>query len=115
MTKYRDWFIALAAIAGIILLLTDRYTIRKERDLYKTQVQNDFKSKYLPLERQLRESEQLRMGLVLRIDSIDNTNTNLVRVNKSLDSTLRKIRGSYSRKTPSELETEMINRYNKIK
>lgn len=113
MTKQNILIILL--IVFLVLFMFYSNNLKRERDLYKNQVQNDFKSKYLQLERELRSSERQRMALVLCVDSIDNRNSDLVRVNKLLDSTLRKIRGFYSKKSPSQLETEMIDRYNKSK
>lgn len=108
----KDRAVVLLCIVFLIVVLFDSSNVRKERDLYKNQVKDDFKSKYLQLERELKSSERQRMVLVHHLDSIDNVNSVLVRGIKDKDSIILKIKGSYSRKTPSELENEMIKRFN---
>lgn len=75
----------------------------------QTKTQHDLETKCRVLEQELSESEQSRLVLGHRFDSLHRHGENLIRINHRLDSAL-KIKGTYAQRTPSELELEMIKR-----
>ena len=110
MIKYKIGLVVLGVLLVTSLFFGNQY--RKESDLYKTKVQNDFNTKYLLLEQRFRTSERERMVLVHHSDSLDNRSKSLDSALHVKDAEIKKIKGSYNKRTPSELETEMIKRAN---
>ncbi len=105
-------------LSGILLVLLVANLVftssfKKERDLYKNKVQNDFNTKYLLLEKKLQISESTRRGLDNRIDSLNLSIQTLTESNLTLDRELTKVKGKYKDRTPSELEKLMVEVYEK--
>lgn len=101
--------IAIASLLYVIELLNQRH--QAELDI-KSKTENDLKANNLLLEQRLGASERERLVLVLRFDSVNDRVEALVRVNNKLDSTLTKVKGRYNNRSVSQLENEMIKRYN---
>jgi hypothetical protein len=95
------------AIVIIVMLGLAAYEFKRDRDFYKNKIENDFKQKYLLLERQLRDSERERLDLVHHYDSLVLRNTT---IGSSLDS-IKKVQKNYKSphktKTIKELEESM--------
>jgi len=111
--KNMIWKIAVAILTvllGVSLFTGARF--KREKDLYKNKIKNDFESKYLQLEYNFRRSERQRLDFINRFDSIDRINKSTLRINEELLKEIRKIRGAYVRKNAAELEQEMIRRAN---
>lgn len=104
--------IAVALILLIGLLFVIKYENKRYQDELNrnAKVENALRANTRLLELRLGVSEQQRMVLVLRFDSLRDLNQSLVQTNLKLDSTLTKIKGSYNKRTPSQLEAEMIAR-----
>ncbi len=96
----------------MVALMSENYSLKKERDLYKTKIEHDFKTKYTAIEQQLRESERQRVTL---IDSLNSRNLHiqtLNRVSDSLNNQLESVKGRYDKLTSSDKAKEMEKRAN---
>jgi phosphoserine phosphatase len=97
--------IALLLISGFLNVYQ-----KKEKEIYKNLVDEQFKQRYVELEQKLKQSEQQRLVLG---DSIINLNIHREATRKLIikqDEELKKIKGRYDKRTPSELELEMERR-----
>lgn len=100
-------------VIAILLYSIDLINKRAQREIdIKTKTENELKASNIFLEQRLGASERERMVLVLRADSLNNRAEALVRVNSKLDSLLSKVKGRYDSRSVSQLENEMIKRYN---
>jgi hypothetical protein len=84
----------------------------REKETLNEKHQNELVSRNLILQKELRTSERERVVLGNHIDSINRINTALIRLTTKLDSAYNNVKGSYSKRTVTELEAEMIIRYN---
>jgi len=83
-----------------------------EKETLNEKHQNELVSRNLILQKELRTSERERVVLGNHVDSINRVNTALIRLTTKLDSAYKKVKGSYSKRTVTELGAEMISRYN---
>jgi len=108
--------IEVAVIFGLILYAVNWINSRHRGEINdQIKIENELKASNRLLEQRIGESEQRRLVLVRRVDSIDVYNQSLVRANTKLDSTLKKVKGKYNGRTVTQLESEMISRYNASK
>lgn len=85
----------------------------KEIELYKTQLQKDFKEKYLSIERELKSSELVRHTLVTRCDSFDLVNKTLSERITAGKKELSNIKGKFTNLTSQQKADKMIEEYEK--
>ena len=86
---------------------------REKESLYEKH-ENELVTRNLLLQKQLGTSERKRLVLGTRFDSLNRINSNLVRLSTKLDSAYKSVKGSYSKRTVTELETEMIKRARQV-
>lgn len=96
----------------VILICVLEYVNFKQNENFKIKLHDDYTEKRLLFQRQLESSERQRVALLHRFDSVNNLVESAVRTNLKLDSLLSKVKGSYKDRTPTELEKEMVKRFN---
>lgn len=101
-----------AAIICLLYALFAGNNYRKERYLYKNQVENDFNSKYLKLEHQLKTSEQQRLALTDSIISINRDNEVIQHHSDSIEIELKRVKGRYRNMSSSDKAKELTRRAN---
>ncbi len=112
MKKIIEAVSLLFTVAAMFYFMAENHSLKKERDLYKTKIENDFKTKYTAIEQQLRDSERER---VILADSLNTRNIHiqtLNRVSDSLTNELKLVPGRYKKLNSSEKAIEMERRAN---
>lgn len=108
-------------LSGLLLILVVvgigwYFNLKNEQTLNQIQTEkNALKESNRILEQGLKDSERIRVVLGARFDSLCDINKTLVRSNSKLDSSLSRVKGSYNKRSVSELELEMITRFNATK
>jgi hypothetical protein len=103
----------LIVLAIILIVFSVNYysdSKLREKENLNEKYQNELVSRNLILQKELRTSERERLVLGHSVDSINRINTGLVRLTSKLDSAYKNVKGSYSKRTVTELEAEMIRR-----
>lgn len=101
----------LIAVFVLLVCWLEYINYNKTQD-FQTKLEYDYAQKRVLLERQLEAAGRERLALVHRFDSLHNLVESTTRANLKLDSLLSKVKGSYKDRTPTELEKEMIKRFN---
>src|SRR5688572_2735729 len=95
---------------GLIYFAVESRSLKEERDQYKEQINNQYAKRQVELQDTLintrRENHLLRDSLS---NVRSNNNDNILKIN-SLEGELKKVKGSYTNKPPSELAVEMKHR-----
>lgn len=110
---------AVVISAAIIILmfiaggLVTRHILDKQKEVHEKEIQAGFKRREMELETRLQDSESARARLGLRFDSLATRFDSLARVDSVHVVALGAVKGKFNSLTSKQLESKMLEEYNK--
>lgn len=108
--KVPSIIIGILILALTVALLLGNRSVNYYEDKLEQQ-RNEYKDKLLLLQQQLSEANNERLDLTNKLDSLNSSLKNVLVDRDKTKAELMIVKGRYDNHTPSELETEMINRW----
>lgn len=109
------YLLVILLVIGLGFTIVDNRDLRRERDLYKKNIERDIATERARLKGEIEKNIKLRDWLNKNMDSLKNENKRLREQDSLYHREIVRIRGRYNNKTSQELRQKMIDAYEAAK